>query len=194
MGNKKLQEVAAKITEMLEENEKKKEEMAGKISTFKQMHKESVEAISEALGKADVEGYHKAQDAARQAKDATEMYQGRMNRLEETPLLSEGEYSDMVQEIMNELASVVSKDKEKILSLIDKMRAIGDQESEIIEEGNRLLHILQHRCYKDDACFVTAKGKKVYSETLEKSYKDYSVMMFVGKIKEDDFYKENGGE
>ena len=46
----------------------------------------------------------------------------------------------------------------------------------------------------DDACFVTAKGKKVYSETLEKSFKDYSVMMFVGKIKEDDFYKENGGE
>ena len=81
MRNKKLQEVAAKINEMLEENEKKKEEMAGKISTFKQMHKESVEEISEAFSKSDVEGYHKAQDAARQAKDITEMYQGRKNRL-----------------------------------------------------------------------------------------------------------------
>ncbi|HJC39618.1 MAG TPA: hypothetical protein H9757_11255 [Candidatus Mediterraneibacter faecigallinarum] len=81
MRNKKLQEVAAKITEMLEENEKKKEEAAGEISASKQLHKEAVEVISEAFSKSDVEGYHKAQDAARQAKDITEMYQGRKNRL-----------------------------------------------------------------------------------------------------------------
>ena len=194
MENKKLQEVAAKINEMLEEHEREKTETAGKIRTARQMQREANEAGSESFSKLDVAGYHRAQDAAREAKDTAEMYQKQVERLEKAPLLSKEEYNNLVQEIMDELGCVVSKDKEKIISFIDKMLVIKEKESEIIEEGNRLLHILQHKCYKDDACFVTAKGTKIYSETLEKKFKDYSVMWFVDRIKEGEFYKENGGK
>lgn len=161
MENKKLQEVATKINEMFEEHEREKTEAAGKIRTARQMQREANEAGSEPFSKLDIAGYHRAQDAAREAKDTAEMYQKHVERLEKAPLLREEEYNNLAQEIMDELAYVVSKDKEKIISLIDKMRVIADQESEIIEEGNRLLHILQHKCYKDDACLVTAKGAKI---------------------------------
>lgn len=194
MENKKLQELATKIREMLEEHEREKTEAEDKIRAARQMLREANEVSSESFSKTDVEGYHRAQDAAREAKDTAEMYQKRIEKLEEAPLLSKEEYNGLVQEIMDELASVVSKDKKKILLLIDKILVIKDQESEIIEEGNRLLHILQHKCYKDDAYLVTSKGVKIHSETLEKKFKDYSVMWFVDRIEKDEFYKGNEGE
>lgn len=194
MENKKLQELATKIREMLEEHEREKTEAEDKIRTARQMLRDANEVSSESFSKTDVEGYHRAQDAAREAKDTAEMYQKRIEKLEEAPLLSKEEYNGLVQEIMDELASVVSKDKKKILLLIDKILVIKDQESEIIEEGNRLLHILQHKCYKDDAYLVTSKGVKIHSETLEKKFKDYSVMWFVDRIEKDEFYKGNEGE
>ena len=181
---KELEQLKAKA-------EKERAALAEKISAAEAAQAKAKEEATAAFQRADVDAYHKAQDAARAAADAAEMYKSHAQRLESTPLVTEEEYKAGLAEIRAELDRENKKAEKEILALVQQVMEISKRVAAVMADGGKALYMLQHDIFRDDACLVAANGKRIYSPTREETYQNaYYIAGFADDVKRTYFYQE----
>ena len=134
---KELEQLKAKA-------DKEREALAEKITAAEAAQAKANEEATAAFQKQDVAAYHKAQDAARAAADAIEMYKAHAQRVESTPLISETEYKAGLAEIRAELDKENKKAEKEILALMQQVMEISERVTAVMAAGEKALHMLQH--------------------------------------------------
>ena len=176
---------------VLELDERRKVEIADlevSIEKHKKAMEEADNASADAYAKADLLGYHKAQDEHRAEYDAVCMLSDKLNALKRQQYLTKAEYESMVSEIMGELDAVTAEGKKKLCGLIEQMKPIMEETEEAIKRGNELLTILQRDLYKDPKYLGTPEMAR---RSYEKRYRNYSVSEYASEQLGSIFYAQN---
>lgn len=108
--------------------------------------KEDMEAATIA---GDVKAYQQAKAARRDAEDAKEMHEARINALNNNPLMSQAEYEKAVASIYAEVAAIDDQTKQKLVKLSDQMEDAAESLKQSIDYANKVLQMLQGDIYKD---------------------------------------------
>lgn len=190
MKNKVFDTAKARMEELQSENSVELKTAKEQIAQAQAMQREAYDEAVKCYEKADTKGYHKAQDASREAKDIIDMFTSKVERLKNDPLITEEEYNTVVNSIMTEQASIVKEAKKRIATLIDQMEEISNDVLEKLEVGNSLLYKWQHDIFKDHAEIKNAAGKCIHIEGLEKHFNDYSVVQYVSQQKKSFIYQD----
>lgn len=185
-----LKEIEAEIKAILDGSEQKKAELQGRIETAEQGEREATTKASDAYKIGDFTAYHKAHEEVRQCKDAQMMFTDLLAEETQKPLLDKETYQLYLDKITAVLDAATSESKAKVLGLLNKIIAESEKNRDAIEEGNKLMHALQHDVMKDDACHVNASGQHIWMAQLEKKYGDDEMAQLSGLIKENWFYKK----
>ena len=121
-----------------------------------------MEAATEA---GDVIAYQKAKADRRDAADAKEMYENRLNALNDKNLISKGDYEKTVADIYAELAALDDQTKQRLAKLSEQMEAAALELQEAQAYANKVLYRLQHELYRDaDRSLVNGKMLQMISE------------------------------
>lgn len=184
-----IKELEMKVTGILNESEDKKNDFIQKINSASEAEHEAIMKAAEAYKSGDVHAYHLAQDQLRQCQDAQKMYGEMLKAERENPIISGEEYKEYLSVITSELDKETQSAKKKILSHLEEIISISQQNSEAIENGDKLMHTLQHEVMKDDACMTNQAGVRVWMSHLEKKYKDLEIVGVKDTIAENWLYK-----
>lgn len=149
MNTKAVNAVENKIKQILKDKITESADLKERI----QLECAAIESASKAMEAAtdagDIEAYQKAKAERRDAMDAREMHESRLEKLNNKPLMSKAEYEAALAEIFNEMAANDDQTRQAVAKLADEMNAAGLQLQEAQEHANEVLHRLQHEVYKD---------------------------------------------
>lgn len=177
MSKKAITEVEGRIKKILADRLTETADIEERMKTAKQQQETASEAMDSATSAGDVAAYQKAKASLRDAEDAIEMYNRRLDALRHKPLISKGECENGVARIMNALEEVSADAKKRIIEHMEQIRIIAAECTEEIAKGNEVLHQWQHEIYKGDM------GR------LEKRFDDYSVPQFGSHMLESGYYE-----
>ena len=184
-----IKELEMKVTGILNESEDRKNDYIQKIDSASEAEHEAIMKAAEAYRVGDVHAYHLAQDQLRQCQDALKMYGDMLKAERENPIIPAETYKEYLSTITSELDKETQSAKKKILSHLEEIISISQQNSEAIENGDKLMHTLQHEVMKDDACMTNQAGVRVWMPHLEKKYKDLEIVGVKDTIVENWLYK-----
>ena len=125
-------------------------------------------AMEAATTAGDVKAYQKAKADRRDAADAKEMHEARLNALNNKPLISKADYEKAVADIYAEIAALDDQIKQRLAKLSDQMEAEALELQEAINKANEVLRRLQHEVYRDADRSRSAKGVMMYLAHEEK--------------------------
>lgn len=107
------------------------------------------EAMAAATVAGDVKAYQKAKADRRNAADAKEMYDARLNALNDKPLISRVDYEKAVADIYGEIAALDDQKKQRLAKLSEEMEAEALDLQEATTKANEVLNRLQNEIYKN---------------------------------------------
>ena len=107
------------------------------------------EAMEAATTAGNVKAYQNAKADRRDAADAKEMHEARLEALNNKPLISKIDYERAVADIYTEIAALDDQKKQRIAKLSEEMEAEALELQEAINKANEVLHRLQHEVYRD---------------------------------------------
>ena len=188
--NKELDKFKTKVNRILAEYRGKDAELWAKITETEEARARAREAAATAYAAGDEKAYHLAKEKERQHSDSISFYTQKMTEHSADPAIDSGQYSDLLAECMAILAESVRSDTAKIVSLMDKIIQIGEENEQTIREGNEILRTLQHDLAGDDACYTCQNGKKIHMDSLERRFSDYSVAALKNTVKTSFFYTQ----
>lgn len=194
MENKYFDAIEHFIDEKIKVNTSAIDVTAASIETAKANKEKAEMKAAQALSDGDVDAYQKANKAIEKADDIITVHGNLLEKLKEKPILPQAEYESKVVDVLAEIEKTVSGHREKIVSLVDQIADLADEESEFIKRGNDILKKLQHDLNKDADCtIVDRNGYKRHDSYREKKYKDTDVQDFAIKIVQDSRYSKFGG-
>lgn len=194
MENKFFDKTEQFIEEKIKVNTSAIDVTAASIETAKANKEKAEKKVEQALSDGNVDEYQKAQKALEKAEDTITVHGSLLQRLKEEPILPQAEYESLVSDVMAEIEKTVSKDRERVVALIDQIADIADEDAEIINRGNDILKKLQHDLNRDADCTRTDRsGYKQQDPYRFKKYKDDDVKSLAIKIVQDSRYKKFGG-
>lgn len=164
-----------RINEILEERENGLMELTNIINKADEDIKAAATAEAEAVKTGDVDAYHKAKAAARYAADLKELTQRRSELLREKALISDEEYNELLNGIYSEFKLVIDSSLEQMKGLIDKSIALAESYREKIDKANYTITRLQRDVYKDADRPRQANGEVLYTNSTDKTIKDWRV-------------------
>ena len=191
--NKTLESMNTKANEILKDRDEQLKTLSDQLREERAAAAKAEAAMDKATAAGDLKAYQNAKKERADAMDAIEMHSARFDTLEHKPLVTEAEYNKAIAAIMGDLTEKNNRAKEKLTSLADEMKAVADELTEILSEGNALLHKWQHEIYRDDATRTRNDGSKVHDPSKEKQWKDYTAVLYGGRAVEDQFYKDFRG-
>lgn len=106
-------------------------------------------AIAEAVTSSNLEEYQKAKIAHRNALDAKEMHDARMEALKNAPLISARDYRKTVESILAEVTEMDRAARTRLASLSEEMEDCAMNLREAVVTANDVLQRLQHDIYRD---------------------------------------------
>lgn len=186
-----LKTIEKKVLELDERRKLEISDLEVSIEKHKKAMEQADNASADAYAKADLLGYHKAQDEHRAEYDAVCMLSDKLNNLKRQQYLTKAEYESMVSEIMGELDAVTAEGNKKLCGLIEQMKPIMEETEEAIKRGNELLTILQRDLYKDPKYLGTPEMARC---SYEKRYRNHSVSDYASEQLGSYYYKNMKGE
>lgn len=194
MENKYFNAIEQFIEEKIKVNASTIAVTAASIETAKANKEKAEQKVAQALSDGDVDAYQKANKAIEKADDIITVHGNLLEKLKEKPILPQAEYESKVSDVLAEIEKTVTSHREKIVSLIDQIADLADEDEEIITRGNSILKKLQHDLNKDADCTtVDRNGYKQHDRYREKKYTDTDVKDLAIKIVQDSRYKKFGG-
>ena len=152
------------------------EEQVKKVAGAIEKANAAMEAATEA---GDVIAYQKAKADRRDAADAKEMFENRLNALNDKHLISKRDYEKTIADIYDELEALDDQTKQCLAKLSEQMEAAVLELQEAQVYANEVLHRLQHEVYRDaDRSRVNGK---VLQLTGEDKKVDKSATILWGK-------------
>lgn len=189
MSKKVITEVENRTKKILADKVTEMADLEERIKVAEQQQAAAVKAMDTATSAGDLKAYQQAKADYRDTRDAIEMYNKRLDALENKPLISNGEYEKGVAQIMAALGETTAEAKKRIVEHAEQIRIIAAECTAEVVKGNELLHKWQHEIYKDDASIVGGKGNRIHMQNLEKKFEDFSVTQFASHILDSGYYK-----
>ncbi len=144
-----VKKAAAEVKTILAKREAELNTLAEQIDRETAAIVKAKEDMEAATAAGDLKAYQLAKNARRDAEDAKEMHEARINNLNDKPLISQSEYEKTVANIYAEIAALDGKTKENLASLSDQMNDEAEKLKQAQEEANKVLRQLQHDLYRD---------------------------------------------
>lgn len=163
------------------------------VETTKANKEKAEKKAEKALRDGDVDAYQKAQDAIKKADATITVHGNLLQRLKEEPILPREEYESKVADVLAELERIVSKDREKVVSLIDQIADIAEKEDVTIKRGNAILKKLQHDLYRDADRTRDKTGHVMSLNHENKQFKEDHIRMLASGAINSPHYKTIGG-
>ena len=138
-------------------------------------------AMEAATTAGDVKAYQKAKADRRNAEDAKEMHESRLNALNNKPLISKGDYEKAVADIYAELAALDDQKKQQLAKLSDQMEAEALELQEATAKANEVLRRLQHEIYRDADRSRSPKGGIMALSSEDKAVNKWATISW-GKV------------
>lgn len=177
-----IEKIEKRINTILEEmaGDKARKEITDKIREAEASTHVAEDNMKSALSTGNEGAFLKAKASLDNAVFTLEMHRNRKNAMDKDPLITSGEYEDMVSQIMDALTEMCQADKAEAIVLCDKIRNISARNHAAIEHGNTLLHTLQADVYRFADCPLSEKtGVRFTSPAYMKQFKDYSLPAWV---------------
>ncbi|MGM7415354.1 hypothetical protein [Lactococcus lactis] len=133
-------------------NNKEKAERALKIAN---------EELITAEETADLVAYDKAKGNISTSQHAIELYQKRLDKLQNTPLVSKEEYNQLVSDIEKTADKLQDELNIKGAKLMAELKALADESNSVYHKADELLRIAQYDVYKDADCLVASNGTRI---------------------------------
>lgn len=186
----RIDSIQKKVDAILKDSRDKTAVFQNALTENEKAAQAAAETAENAFNSGNIEEYRTGTSAKAEAQEAIKVYAAALDRLNRRPLLPEAEYKNYVDEIMEDLRQRVEADRGKVLEHLKELNRIAQAEAAYLDNGNKLLRMLQHDIMKDDATRTAANGAPVYLESLEVKHRDYSVVHFVKPIIESPFYEQ----
>ena len=116
----------------------------GLIETAKGEAEQAEHELNQATMAGDTDAYSAAKTKWRNAQDAAEMHEKRVEALETKPLMSEAERADLAKKIKSDVAQAVNSNTAELLKIGARLREIQRTEFDLEARANSLLDILQY--------------------------------------------------
>ncbi|MGO4994959.1 hypothetical protein ACTQ5F_08010 [Jeotgalibaca porci] len=179
MTNKTMQilhGIEAELDGILLERQKELEVIFQEVETAKTIEDEAKVLAVKAKQDNKPKVFAQANQDLRTAQDIKTFHLNKIEEMEAEPFVSEAEYNHFTRMIKDELDHLNNESKEKAGALLKELVQIKEDFEPVIQEGQELLHKLQHTLYKNRAETTTATGTKVHLDSLENKYRDYSLI------------------
>lgn len=144
-----VKNTAARINQILKDRVEETADRETKVAEAKKAAAEAEKRMDEATTAGDTKAYQKAKWERRDAMDALEMHEKRLEALNNKPLISKNEYEKAVADIYAEIVAKDDQTKKTLCKLSDEMEAVALDLANAQEEANSVLHRLQHEIYRD---------------------------------------------
>lgn len=170
--NKTIKSLTEKADAILKASNAQLKDIIGRIEKERAVALEQKKAMDAATAAADTAAFRTAKAAYTEANENIGMYETRRETLESGPLVSENEYNDAINSIMDAIDAEHKQAQEQIFALVDEIKRISDNLETTIDDGNAALHKWQIDVYRDDLgsmSYATGsyiKGKKWRDDRL----------------------------
>lgn len=146
---KAISDIEAMAKDLLEKKSEELKILADEIDKEAAAIERAKEAMEAATIAGDVKAYQQAKAARRDAEDAKEMHEARINALNNDPLISQSDYEKAVANIYAEVAAFDDQTKQQLAKLSDQMEQAADRLKQATEHANTVLRMLQSDVYRD---------------------------------------------
>lgn len=126
------------------------------------------EAVAAAMVAGDVKAYQKAKAERRNAEDAKEMHDARLEALTSKPLISKADYEKAVADIYGEIAALDDQKKQRLAKLSEEMEAEALDLQAATTKANEVLYRLQSEIYKNADRSRTKEGRMLMMSQEDK--------------------------
>lgn len=163
---KSIIETREMVSRILADREKETEEITGKVKDAQKAVDAAKYALETAITSGDLKTYQAAKAQLREAEDAREMYEARLEALHNKPLITKERYEKAVAAIYSEVAAADDQTKQALVKLSDQMNTLASTLETMLNDANSVLHVLQHDIYRDADMMRNANGE-VYGRRKE---------------------------
>lgn len=176
---KAQQSRAAQVAEITAKKEPYLQTLAGAEAT-----------VTAALADTDPEAFEAAQKRISSAKDAIELIEESLKKLNERTLFDLETYRTYCEEIKQALQADTDAAASKIREHLKAIDALSAENAELIEKGNTALSDLQIKIMHSPETWESVTGTRLLLPTDEQKFTDYSVASFPEEAyKHRDLYK-----
>lgn len=188
--NKTINAWNKKADGILEASEKQLQDIARRIEDERAKAESWKEKMNKATRAADPAAFKTAKAAYTETNENIEMFEASREVMESGPLVSEDEYNDAINAIMDAIDAEHKQAQEQIFALVDEIKRISDNLETTIDDGNAALHKWQIDVYRDDLGSMSyATG--VYIK--EKKWRDDALLNFADRVTNQAVYREYKG-
>lgn len=156
-----VKNTAARIEQILKDRATETADREAKVEEAKAAAAAAEKRMEEATTAGDTKAYQKAKGERRDARDAIEMHEKRLEALNEKPLISKADYEKTVADIYAEIAAKDDQIKAKLCKLSDEMEAAALELTDDMNEANDVLRRLQRDIYRNEDRTKGKDGKPV---------------------------------
>ena len=146
--------------------------------------------VTAALADSDPETFETAQRKISSAKDAIELIEESLKKLNESTLFDLATYRGYCEEIKQALQADTDEAADKIREHLKAIDALSAENWELIQKGNEALANLQHNIMHDPETWTSATGVKMLLVTDEQKFTAYNVAAFPNIYKYSDLYNK----
>lgn len=138
-----LETIETRLDELTQIRAQQIEELQKQIEAIKPIVSAAKAEMKKAFDVADMKAYYKAAGEFRAASEMLETYEKQMTRTSGSNIISHPEYEKLSAEIINYLDKLHVEAIQKILTLMDELKSIGDEVGQGVDHGSELLRLLE---------------------------------------------------
>jgi len=188
--NKTIKTLTEKAGKILAARDAQLQDVIGRLEKERAVALEQKKAMDAAAAAADTAAFRTAKAAYTEANENIEMFEASREVMESGPLVSEDEYNDAINAIIDAIDAEHKQAQKQIFALVDEIKSISDNLKTTIDDGNAALHKWQIDVYRDDL------GSMSYATGIyikEKKWRDYALLDFADRVTNQAVYREYKG-
>lgn len=169
-------EIENKVNRILSDKANEIAELEEKIKADQKAKDTALLAMEQATTEGNIKAYQEAKARRRDAEDAKEMHETRLDFLKNKPLISRRDYEKAVSDIFLEVAAVDNQTKQALAALSEQMRTQAIELQEYINHANEVLNHLQHDVFRDADMTKHPKTGQPYISSEEKTVNNFETV------------------
>ena len=139
MSKSKIESLEKRVLEAIAERDQEFQALEASSVNDEALLAEAEEAFDQASKSGDFDAFKKAADQKHEAETRIEWRQRRKKALEESPLISEAEGMQMIDEALEEVKRIDQANKAKVAEYLEKIISMERDNTEIIDRANEAI-------------------------------------------------------
>ena len=194
MKLKSVENANRRIEEIKKNRAKEEAEIAGKIQQAKEDMEKATGAIAAAVNSTDLTAYKRATAERDEARIKKEMYEARLDILKASALISETEYNNLVNAIIDEVKGMEKTKAAEMVAISEQCAKAAAGLRSAQKDANKCLATLQHDIYRDADREVVNPSTGVYSARSKKEIEIWDTITWLEDPIQDTAYTEATGK